>query len=52
MTVRAQQLKVASVSGPILEASRPDVLPILRADLFGRVYVVNVERPVIVKTAS
>ena len=51
MTVRAQQLKVSGIRCPVLEAACPDVLPILRAHLLGRVDMVDVQRAVVIESA-
>lgn len=51
MTIRAQQLQIAKVGGPILEPAAPCVA---RAgfDLFAWIDVVNVQRARVVKTAA
>lgn len=50
MTISAQQTKVASVGSPILESASPCVLTVFCPNLFSRVYVVNIEGAVIIKT--
>lgn len=51
MAVCAQQLKVTGIRRPILEAARPDVLPVFGAYFFGWVDVVDIQRAVIIKAA-
>ena len=43
MTIRTQQSQVPIVSRPIVETSRPSVLPILWVNLLGWVYVINIK---------
>jgi len=52
MAISAQQLKVSSVGRPVLKAPRPHVLPVFWANFFGRVYVINIQRPIVIKAAA
>ena len=52
MAISAQQLKVSSVGRPVLKTPRPHVLPVFGANFFGRVYVINVQRPIVIKAAA
>lgn len=49
MTVCTQQFDVVPVRFPIAEATRPNVMPVLRPQFFGRVDVVDVQRAKIVE---
>lgn len=50
MTICTQQSEISLVGFPVLESPRPSVLAALWAHFFGRVNVVNVERPMIRKS--